>query len=321
MLVNNLSNLEDWENLLQNFTFGTLFLTTIFYWGYTAFSSLMLSNKAQKLLTDSQAVKKNNTAQKLAKSVAFSLPYIFMVISNLLLILLLLVRWKISGHFPLSNLYESLMFLAWCCTFLFLIYQTSLTFNVSNPVPGFIKAPSTLIQGLQVNTNLPVTINTKAQKLFTTTFVDQIASDSVSQNLEQKLWDNTLGHNSSSACNNALNPSLQPNVISLEKIVGSIIASSALLMNAFATFSLPKEMQLAAPLVPALQSNWLMMHVTVMIISYATLIIGSLLSILFLILNKFINLPQFAKHSKDKIARNENSWQLFSPWLVGLFIK
>jgi len=41
-------------------------------------------------------------------------------------------------------------------------------------------------------------------------------------------------------------------------------------------------MQKALPLVPSLQSNWLMMHVTMMMISYATLIVGSLLSLLYL---------------------------------------
>ena len=41
-------------------------------------------------------------------------------------------------------------------------------------------------------------------------------------------------------------------------------------------------MQKALPLVPSLQSNWLMMHVSMMMISYSTLIIGSLLSILYL---------------------------------------
>jgi cytochrome c-type biogenesis protein CcsB len=45
-------------------------------------------------------------------------------------------------------------------------------------------------------------------------------------------------------------------------------------------------MQESAPLVPALQSNWLMMHVTVMILSYAALICGSLLSIAFLIVSR-----------------------------------
>ena len=45
-------------------------------------------------------------------------------------------------------------------------------------------------------------------------------------------------------------------------------------------------MQKSSPLVPALQSNWLMMHVSMMMLSYATLIIGSLLCILFLVLSK-----------------------------------
>jgi cytochrome c-type biogenesis protein CcsB len=54
----------------------------------------------------------------------------------------------------------------------------------------------------------------------------------------------------------------------------------------FATLSLPDGMQKAAPLVPALKSNWLMMHVSIMMFSYSTLIIGSLLSIVFLVLTK-----------------------------------
>jgi cytochrome c-type biogenesis protein CcsB len=54
----------------------------------------------------------------------------------------------------------------------------------------------------------------------------------------------------------------------------------------FATLSLPDGMQKAAPLVPALKSNWLMMHVSIMMFSYSTLIIGSLLSIVFLVLTR-----------------------------------
>ena len=46
-------------------------------------------------------------------------------------------------------------------------------------------------------------------------------------------------------------------------------------------------MQKASPLVPALQSNWLMMHVSMMMLSYATLIMGSLLCILFLVISKY----------------------------------
>jgi cytochrome c-type biogenesis protein CcsB len=57
-------------------------------------------------------------------------------------------------------------------------------------------------------------------------------------------------------------------------------------ITAFAALSLPGEMQVAEPLVPALQSNWLMMHVSVMLLSYACLMVGSLLAIAFLIVTR-----------------------------------
>jgi cytochrome c-type biogenesis protein CcsB len=67
-------------------------------------------------------------------------------------------------------------------------------------------------------------------------------------------------------------------------IIGAISTPIALFVVGFASLSLPTIMQAPAPLVPALKSNWLMMHVTVMMLSYANLLVGSLLSILFLIL-------------------------------------
>jgi cytochrome c-type biogenesis protein CcsB len=85
----------------------------------------------------------------------------------------------------------------------------------------------------------------------------------------------------------------------INKLIGSITAPCALFINAFATFSLPKEMQESSSLVPALQSNWLMMHVTVMILSYAALILGSLLSIGFLIISStFDNEKKYSTFSK-----------------------
>merc|ERR1719421_1282576 len=51
----------------------------------------------------------------------------------------------------------------------------------------------------------------------------------------------------------------------------------SLVIVAFATLSLPKELQKAGALVPALQSNWLMMHVSVVMCSYSTLMFGSVL--------------------------------------------
>jgi cytochrome c-type biogenesis protein CcsB len=226
----NLLNFEELENFLRNATFLILFFTTLLYWSSTAFSSASSANSSviskdmfatlvqssiENLQSSSQntlVVNKTNnevfSKQKLNMTLPTVVPKITMFLSNFLLVILLVVRWETAGHFPLSNLYESLMFLSWCCTFLYLISEQFLSTSSINAV---------------------------------------------------------------------------------NKILGSITASSALLMNAFATFSLPKEMQQASPLVPALQSNWLMMHVTVMIISYATLIIGSLLSIFLLILLNFQN--------------------------------
>ena len=66
--------------------------------------------------------------------------------------------------------------------------------------------------------------------------------------------------------------------------VGAILSPTTLFINSFALFNLPADMQKVAPLIPALQSNWLMMHVSVMLLSYAALFSGTLLSISFLIL-------------------------------------
>ena len=69
-------------------------------------------------------------------------------------------------------------------------------------------------------------------------------------------------------------------------LVGVFTTPVAMGVTAFATLSLPEEMQASAPLVPALQSNWLMMHVSVMMLSYAALMVGSILAIAFLIITR-----------------------------------
>lgn len=81
-------------------------------------------------------------------------------------------------------------------------------------------------------------------------------------------------------------------------LIGAIVSPISLFIVSFSTLSLPQDMQKAAPLVPALKSNWLMMHVSVMMISYSTLIIGSLLAILYLVLIK----TQQKKHSLKDFA-------------------
>jgi cytochrome c-type biogenesis protein CcsB len=119
------------------------------------------------------------------------------IFCNGLLFVFLGMRWVEGGYFPLSNLYESLLFLTWCLT----TVQLAAEFQTSS------------------------------------------------------------------------------------KIIGSIIAPLNLLLITFSSSVLPLEMQKTMPLVPALQSNWLMLHVSMMMVSYSILILGSLLSTLVLVLS------------------------------------
>nr|WDA98834.1 cytochrome c biogenesis protein [Sciadococcus taiwanensis] len=121
-----------------------------------------------------------------------------LIFSNFIITIILLFRWFSTNHFPLSNLYESLLFLGWSLSFISFIIE------------------------FKINTS----------------------------------------------------------------IIGALGAPLSMLVIGFATLSLPSNLQESAELVPALKSNWLMMHVSVMILSYAALMIGSLFSIVFLVITK-----------------------------------
>ncbi|MEH2364154.1 c-type cytochrome biogenesis protein CcsB [Nostoc sp.] len=77
---------------------------------------------------------------------------------------------------------------------------------------------------------------------------------------------------------------------SRSRLVGVVTSPVAMLIAAFATLTLPSQMQTSEPLVPALKSNWLMMHVSVMMLSYSALMVGSLLAIAFLIVTRGQNI-------------------------------
>ncbi len=62
---------------------------------------------------------------------------------------------------------------------------------------------------------------------------------------------------------------------SRQKVIGVFTAPFATGLAAFASFYLPVTLQSATPLVPALDSNWLMLHVSVMVFSYGFLMAGS----------------------------------------------
>lgn len=156
---------------MDTFVFFILFLGMICYWIKISFSKSFGS---------------------------INLGYYLLCLANLGITSILGFRWLDNGYFPLSNLYESLLFFTWGVT------------------------------------TLTIVIEYKT-KLF---------------------------------------------------LIGAVTTPLSMFVTAFATLSLPEGMQKAAPLVPALKSNWLMMHVSVMMLSYSILISGSLLSILFLTLTK-----------------------------------
>lgn len=174
----------DIQSSLDNIIFLVLLIVTVFYWASVIYTNFKILPKVGFYGT---------------------------VLVNLLIFCLLGLRWLNYGYFPLSNLYESLLFLAWGITFTTIVLEsktrTSIVGSISNPISLFI--------------------------------------------------------------------------------VG------------FAGLSLPENMQAPSPLVPALKSNWLMMHVTVMMLSYASLIVGSLLGIFFLILTN---------GRKDEIILQGNSY-------------
>jgi cytochrome c-type biogenesis protein CcsB len=123
---------------------------------------------------------------------------------------LLITRWIYSRHFPLSDLYESLIFLSW-------------SFSIIHMVP--------------------------------------------------KMWN----HKSD---------------------LSAITAPIAIFTQGFATSGLSTEIHQSTILVPALQSQWLMMHVSMMLLSYAALLCGSLLSVAFLVITfrKNIGLVRKSNH-------------------------
>ena len=165
----------DWnsiQNFSSNIVFAILLFATAVYW-----VSLILVNGL-------------NNLSKLGRLTA--------ILANGLLVFILCSRWIVDGYFPLSNLYESLLFLTWALLTIYLYLES----------------------------------RTKT------------------------------------------------------KLIGAILIPVTLLISGFANLTLSAEMQKSSPLVPALQSNWLMMHVSMMMVSYATLLIGSLLCILFLIISK-----------------------------------
>lgn len=222
------------ENGITNLNFFILFITMLLYWFQS--SSLISS-----------------------KWVLLSTPSVFF--SNFLQIIFLCLRWVGSKHFPLSNLYESLLFLSWVLTFLLVV------FNSKQTKFQFFTLPLK-----QVNTQFNLGVARSNLK-------DQSSL--------------------------------------IDPLIGSILTPFILLINTFASFLLPNELKVTTALVPALQSNWLVMHVTVMMLSYGALLSGCLLAICYLIIILFSPTSNLAQqqnkqsmNGKSTLATLESSTQL-----------
>lgn len=87
--------------------------------------------------------------------------------------------------------------------------------------------------------------------------------------------------------------------------LSTIIAPSVIFTQGFATSGILTEMHKSAILVPALQSHWLMMHVSMMIFGYAALLCGSLLSVAILIIT-FREVIQIFGKSNDLYLLNQS---------------
>jgi cytochrome c-type biogenesis protein CcsB len=220
-------NIDKIENFFANSSFFFLLVSMICYWIQVAFER------------------------------NFNFGRLNMICANVCIFVLLILRWKESGHFPLSNLYESLMFLSWSLSTFHLFLE-----NVNTPNDS-----TSTIGSKQIN------MDTNIQNKFLLNFQNQNRQTQISQKNTQSFF-------------------------------GAFTSPTALFINAFATFSLPAEMQHSSALVPALQSNWLMMHVTVMILSYSALICGSLLSIAFLILTRNMDMDTELENTNSPLLKN-----------------
>ena len=97
-----------------------------------------------------------------------------------------------------------------------------------------------------------------------------------------------------------------------KQVSGAILAPCILFILAFAQFHLSSDI---TPLVPALKSNWLLMHVSIMICSYTTFIIGGLLSVILLIQTIFsTSISSFFRKSDNKLWSKDKILSMDYPW-------
>ena len=95
---------------------------------------------------------------------------ILIIISNLLFAGTLAIRWIREGYFPLSNLYESLIFLSWGISAIHLLIETKtgsrLIGSISTPILFFISGFSSLTLPTDMQKALPLVPSLQSNWLF-----------------------------------------------------------------------------------------------------------------------------------------------------------
>ena len=188
------------------------------------------------------------------------------VLSFFFITLELLSRWFLSGHPPLSNLYESLLFLIWGLLGFFLFVY-----------------PNDKNLDLKIQTKIDVSQSSPGGGDFVGGFAPPPPSGAEPPSpLSSK------------------DPEQISNSFSTRNFVGCILSSTALFIQTFADWRLPDEMKEIKPLIPALQSNWLLMHVSIMILSYAALLIGCIVAITYIVIDYGSSIQQEADRVKTE---------------------
>nr|YP_010520679.1 cytochrome c heme attachment protein [Isodon adenanthus]UXP77040.1 cytochrome c heme attachment protein [Isodon adenanthus] len=95
-----------------------------------------------------------------------------------------------------------------------------------------------------------------------------------------------------------------------QNILSTIIGPSAIFSQGFATSGLLTEIHESTILVPALQSEWLIMHVSMMILGYVALLCGSLLSVSLLVITVRKNRKFFSPRNyyKSQLIQQLDYW-------------
>ena len=262
------------EILFKNGIFLSLFLSMISFW-----TENIVFNTSSKKEADPENIRLLSLTEQGRWQVGFNLSEKLFFISFVLITLELLYRWFLSGHPPLSNLYESLLFLIWGLIGFFLFVYTKKTNN---------KASNATLISDQKSSKFVKSANTEIEN-------NVLLKISFVSNRPAKQVDLGSSTESSGEPEDGNTEQGRTETISPRNFVGCILSSTALFIQTFADWRLPSEMRDIKPLIPALQSNWLLMHVSIMILSYAALLIGSIIAITYIIIflqsNKVVNKP------------------------------